>query len=823
MSGIKPNLIEGYTLQKIIGKGGMGVVLKALQHSLDKTVAVKLLSPKFSSDSEYVKRFVREAKIAAKLNHSNIMQVLDTGHVDKHYYIVMEYIEGVSVAQLLKERGRIEEREALRIAIKVTEALAAAQKQGLVHRDIKPENIMITESNEVKLCDMGLAKSTRSDAGLTQEGSFVGTPYYIAPEQAKGGSVDIRCDIYALGMTLYHMLSGCRPFAGDTIKVLANQIDLDKKPRDLRTVEPSISPVTATVVKTAIAKRRSYRYQEPEEFGDALEDALDSLDSKRPAGRAVGSKVGRVSSKPRRGARRDAGAESRVGRTSAKSPLPYIAVIGGMVVILIVVVVLALSGGSEPTDTGGDEEVAAASRHDEEEPERRPDYSAGTSTRRDSGRRDSGRTADSRDSAPSSSRSLKREQERQGLEQMKSKIDSLLAQEKFKQAGQLLGMVDMTDKSSYYMNGIVEQKKRIDKAWEEKDNSEIEKIENLITGKELERASRLAEELESNCGSTTRRRVGTLRKTIARAIADRKQKEEEKRKAAALDTRKYAAALCEAAPEIMNGKYKDARLKVESKLAEAAKAIFKKQIDFSQEQLKALKKKSADYTGEKLPVTLVSGEPVGGTFIGMKGGCWAFDAEGGAIMCPLALCDPAKTLAMLTSASNFARGCFCLQNLWFTHARREFESAKKAGEEYADFFIRLIEKHAAELAEAYLTEIARPAEELYGKKKLLNAFRFQNALELVLDQPGCEKALEKSRKLTKRILASVVKETGAAASKNRDNDRIAESYAAEISLFAYTALAAGKRDIALLAIRKALNIDADNPYALAIMDRLKKK
>jgi hypothetical protein len=819
MSGIKANLIEGYTLQKMIGKGGMGIVFKALQHSLDKTVAVKLLSPKFSSDSEYVKRFVREAKIAARLNHSNIMQVLDTGHVDKHYYIVMEYIEGVSVAHLLKERGRIEEKEALRIAIKVTEALAAAQQQGLVHRDIKPENIMITESNEVKLCDMGLAKSTSGDAGLTQEGSFVGTPYYIAPEQAKGGTVDIRCDIYALGMTLYHMLSGSRPFAGDTIKVLANQIDLDKRPRDLRTVEPSVSPVTATVVKTAISKRRSYRYPTPEEFGDALEDALDALDSKRPAGRAVGSKVGRVTSKARRGTRRDAGAESGVGRTSAKSPLPYIAVIGGVVVILIVVVVLALSGG----DTGRDEEVAVTSRHDEEEPERRPDDSAGTSTRRDSGRQDSGRTADSGDSEPSSRRDLKREQERQGLEQMKSKIDSLLAQEKFKQAAQLLSMVNMADKSSYYMNGIVEQKKRIDKAWEKKDDSEIEKIENLITGKELERAARLAEELESNCGSTTRRRVGTLRKTIARAIKDKKKKAEEKRKAAALDTRKYAAALCEAAPEIMSGKYKDARLKVESKLTEAAKAIFKKQIDHSEEQLKALKEKSADYTGEKLPVTLVSGGPVGGTFIGMKGTRWAFDAEGGAIMCPLALCDPAKTLAMLTSAGSFARGCFALQNLWFTHARQEFELAKEAGEESADFFIRLIDKHAAELAEAYLPEIAGPAEELYGKKKFLSAFRFQNALELVLDQPGCRKALEKSRELTKRILAGVVKDTGAAASKNKDNDRIAESYAAEITLFAYTALADGKLDIALLAIRKALNIDEDNPYALAIMDRLKKK
>ncbi|MHC4661616.1 MAG: serine/threonine protein kinase [Planctomycetota bacterium] len=810
MSEIRANLIEGYTLEKIIGKGGMGVVLKAKQHSLDKFVAIKILAPKFADDAEYVKRFIREARTAAKLNHPNIMQVLDTGNVEKHYYIVMEYIEGVSLAKILKEKGKLDEKEALGIAAKVAEALGAAQKEGLVHRDIKPENIMITDAGHVKLCDMGLAKSTKGDAGLTQEGSFVGTPYYIAPEQAKGESVDIRSDIYALGMTVYHMLTGNRPFEGDTIKVLASQIDLDKRPRDIRLVEPSVSPATATVVKKAISKRRSYRYQTPEDFCYALKDALDSHDGKKPVSRPAGSRVGKTRRKP---PRREARPESRHGEIpKTKSPLPYIAVIGGAVAILIIVVVLALSGGKD-TPSDGPGENAAFNDETEAEDSSPPSMA---------GRQPPESRPEKRRPARADSRELNREQEERSIEKLRSQIGSLVRQEKFREAEQLLKMIKTDDKSSLYLEALVEQRDRIRDARKKKTESEIRTIEAAVSKGQLDSASRMAAELETRCPPAMKDRVSGLRKTIADAVEDKKRKDEAKRRAAALDPKKYSAALCRAAGEILAGDYKDALVKAGAGLPGEAKEILERQFDIAGKQLAELKKKTGSYTGKKLPIGFISGDSIKSNFIGMTGTNLAFDAEDSASLYPLALFEPSGILGLLSGSGKLARGVICLQNFWFKEAKREFQNAPAQEKTLCDFFVRLIDGHAAELAGACLTELQKPAAELCRKKKFIAAFKYQNSLEVLVERAECPELLQKTRSMMTEILAGIVRETADAAGRSKDLDLLAESYAAEMTEYAYKALVDGKKSVAMMALKKALSVNEDNPFATALMQRLEK-
>ncbi|MHC4817754.1 MAG: serine/threonine-protein kinase, partial [Planctomycetota bacterium] len=221
--------IAGYKLIEKIGAGTMGVVYKAKQVSLDRVVAIKILSPRHSRKADYVELFLREARAVARLNHPNVISGIDVGDEDGVRYFVMELASGQPIGQLLLRGGALDEERVLPIAVQITRALDHAHEAGLVHRDVKPDNILVTKNGTAKLCDYGLAKTK------PEKGRPLGTPNYISPEQARGDStVDIRSDLYSFGATLYHMLTGRPPFDGNAKVVMVKH--LSEEPKALRLV-----------------------------------------------------------------------------------------------------------------------------------------------------------------------------------------------------------------------------------------------------------------------------------------------------------------------------------------------------------------------------------------------------------------------------------------------------------------------------------------------------------------------------------------------------------------------------------------------------------
>lgn len=212
-----------YTLGPELGKGAMGVVYEARDTVLDRKVAIKQLSIVFSGDEEYATRFRQEAKALARLTHPNVVQVYDLIEGGAKLWMALEFVGGGDLGSHLKGKGRLSVGEAVRIIVPVAEGLAYAHSQGVVHRDLKPANILLTGEFVPKISDFGIAKLSQS-SGLTQVGSVLGSPPYMSPEQCSGGSVDMRTDIYSLGITLYELLTGRVPFEGDTSSVLARHI-----------------------------------------------------------------------------------------------------------------------------------------------------------------------------------------------------------------------------------------------------------------------------------------------------------------------------------------------------------------------------------------------------------------------------------------------------------------------------------------------------------------------------------------------------------------------------------------------------------------------
>lgn len=267
--------IPGYQILEKLGAGAMAVVFKARQLSLDRTVAIKVLPKKLSADEAFVERFYAEGQAAAKLNHTNIVQAIDVGEAHGYHYFVMEYVEGYTVDEMLKEGKPYSEADALNICIQIARALEHAHSQGLIHRDVKPKNIMITRDGIAKLMDMGLARVADDAAAIeAEQGKLYGTPYYISPEQILGkDDVDFRCDIYSLGATLYHMVSGRVPFDGETSKeVMVKHCKQALVPPDRYNMDLSFGLVKT--IQKMMAKRRENRHRSTAEM---LED-LQSVD-----------------------------------------------------------------------------------------------------------------------------------------------------------------------------------------------------------------------------------------------------------------------------------------------------------------------------------------------------------------------------------------------------------------------------------------------------------------------------------------------------------------------------------------------------------------
>lgn len=267
----KGSQIPGYQLLGRLGKGAMATVYKAKQLSLDRIVAVKVLPRKMSENPEFVDRFYKEGKAAARLSHNNIVQAIDVGSSpDGYHYFVMEYIEGKTLYDIMQEGHSFSEAEALDITIQICDALSHAHQRGLIHRDVKPKNIILTPQGVAKLTDLGLARA--ADDKLTAEmeaGKAYGTPYYISPEQIRGElDIDYRADIYSLGATLYHLVTGRPPFEGDSpAAVMHKHLKQALIPADH--INTALSAGIGEVIDVAMAKKREDRYQATE---DMLED-----------------------------------------------------------------------------------------------------------------------------------------------------------------------------------------------------------------------------------------------------------------------------------------------------------------------------------------------------------------------------------------------------------------------------------------------------------------------------------------------------------------------------------------------------------------------
>jgi serine/threonine protein kinase len=258
-------IFGGCRIIKKIGEGGMGVVYLAHHLALNKNVAIKILPPSFAREEERVKRFIREARSAAQLEHSNIIQIYNIAKHDDFYFIIMQYVEGESLAVKIRREGKINLQEALKITSNIASALSIAHHKGIVHRDIKPENIMITRNGEIKLMDFGLVRVLDVASQLSQSGDILGTPYYLSPEQARGGKVDGRADIYALGVTLFYMLTGKRPFDGDsTVSIILKHIN--EKPPPIRNFNPEITENISCLINKMLEKEVTNRYQSAEEL-----------------------------------------------------------------------------------------------------------------------------------------------------------------------------------------------------------------------------------------------------------------------------------------------------------------------------------------------------------------------------------------------------------------------------------------------------------------------------------------------------------------------------------------------------------------------------
>src|SRR3954454_25288177 len=248
-----------YRIERELAHGGMAEVYLARDESLDRLVALKALFPEYAREPSFVERFRREAQAAANLNHPNIVAIYDWGQETGTYFIVMEYVEGRSLRDVIRTDGPIDAAQAAEITSEIASALAFAHRGGVVHRDVKPGNVLITQGGIVKVTDFGIARAGTSD-GLTQTGSVMGTATYFSPEQAQGLAVDGRRDVYSLGIVLYEMVTGVAPFTGDSpVSVAYKHVREDVVPPSQR--NPEIPPDLEQIILTALAKDPALRYQ----------------------------------------------------------------------------------------------------------------------------------------------------------------------------------------------------------------------------------------------------------------------------------------------------------------------------------------------------------------------------------------------------------------------------------------------------------------------------------------------------------------------------------------------------------------------------------
>lgn len=277
-----------YELLARVGGGGMAIVYKALDQLLNRHVAIKVLRQQFVGDEEFIRRFRREAQSAASLSHPNVVSIYDVGQEDEVHYIVMEYVEGYNLNEIIKEKAPLQVEESMRIASQICDALDHAHHNGIIHRDIKPHNILIGKNGRVKVTDFGIARAVTS-SDITQTGSVIGSVHYFSPEHAKGVSQGEKSDLYSLGIVIYQMLTNQLPFLGESPISVALK-HLQEQVTDPRLSNPMIPQSVENIILKALRKNPDERYQSAKEMLKDLETAL--LPERRNEAKLAFSSVG---------------------------------------------------------------------------------------------------------------------------------------------------------------------------------------------------------------------------------------------------------------------------------------------------------------------------------------------------------------------------------------------------------------------------------------------------------------------------------------------------------------------------------------------------
>jgi beta-lactam-binding protein with PASTA domain/predicted Ser/Thr protein kinase len=330
-----------YRVLRKIGGGGMADVYLCEDLTLGRRVALKVLLQRFLDDPNFVERFRREAKAAAGLNQANLVSIYDWGEVDGTYFIVMEYVEGETLKDLVRRQGRLGGSEAVRILLQLLAALEFAHRSGIVHRDVKPQNVMLDRHGNVKVMDFGIARA--GDSGITEAGSILGTAQYLAPEQAKGQRVDERSDLYSVGIVLYEMLTGTVPFKGDSAVTVALK-HVNEMAAEPAQLVPGLPYALNQIVLKAIAKDPDQRYQTADQFARDLRSAQ------------VGGPVAAAAFDPGAEATRLMGAGGGAGATSVMTGGPLAQTTGDrgrrrrrwrwvLVIVLLLLVIAAAAYG----------------------------------------------------------------------------------------------------------------------------------------------------------------------------------------------------------------------------------------------------------------------------------------------------------------------------------------------------------------------------------------------------------------------------------------------------------------------------------------------
>ncbi|MBQ6527739.1 MAG: Stk1 family PASTA domain-containing Ser/Thr kinase [Clostridia bacterium] len=262
-----------YRLVEQVGVGGMAIVYRAIDENTGHYVAVKLLRPDLAHDADYVTRFQREAEAASKMTHHNIVNLTDVGMDGDNRFLVMEYVSGKTLKQIIQEKGKLSSRTATQITIRILSALQHAHENGIIHRDIKPQNILVNTEGHVKVADFGIARIANS-ATLTKGDVVMGSVHYFSPEQASGQPADERSDIYSVGVVLYEMLTGRVPFDGDNQVAIAMQ-HIHNRPVPIEQIAPEVPASLNAVCMKALAKNPIYRYQSAKEMASDLKLVMD--------------------------------------------------------------------------------------------------------------------------------------------------------------------------------------------------------------------------------------------------------------------------------------------------------------------------------------------------------------------------------------------------------------------------------------------------------------------------------------------------------------------------------------------------------------------